>query len=51
MIIAGTDNSVWIDLGNEEPGHYEWVDVLYDGKPIKSPVNINSLPPGHYRLK
>jgi hypothetical protein len=28
----------------------EWVDVLVDGKPVLSPVDIDALPTGVYRL-
>jgi hypothetical protein len=28
----------------------EWVDYKLDGKPVKSPVDIDALPPGRYRL-
>ena len=57
MIVAGTGPLIYIDLGKDEPGMTlqrlegrEWVDYLKDGKVVKSPVKIDSLPPGKYRL-
>ena len=57
MIVAGTDQYIWIDLGNDEPGMTlqrfdgrQWVDYLVDGEVVKSPVKIEKLPPGKYRL-
>ena len=42
---------------NKEPGmtlqrqnRNRWVDVLMDGKIVKSPVDIDALPAGKYRL-
>jgi hypothetical protein len=28
----------------------DWVDYIVDGKVVKSPVDIDALPPGVYRL-
>ncbi len=61
MIIAGTSPPIWIDLGSEREGmllqskEYEgyefiWCDYMMNKKPVKSPVNIEGLPPGEYRL-
>jgi hypothetical protein len=57
MIIAGTHPLVQIDLGKDEAGmtlqrheDNEWVDYKMDGKVVKSPVDIESLPWGEYRL-
>jgi hypothetical protein len=57
MIAEGTHPSIQIDLGNDEPGMTlqrwdgkEWVDYKVDGKVIKSPVDIDALPAGRYRL-
>ena len=56
MIIAGTDKYIWIDLGNDAPGmtlqrfDREWVDYELDGEVIKSPVDIEALPPGTHGL-
>ena len=52
MIVAGTDKYIWIDLGKDEPGMTlqrlegrVWVDYV-----VKSPIDIERLPPGRYRL-
>ena len=29
---------------------HEWVTVIEDGQAVKSPVDIEKLPPGKYRL-
>ena len=61
MIIAGTSPPIHIDLGKDEPGmtlQYRdiergsvvWKDYLVDGEVVKSPVDINALPAGRYRL-
>ena len=57
MIVAGTDQYIWIDLGKDEPGmtlqRFErgvWRDYLVDGEPVLSPVDLEALPPGNYRL-
>ena len=57
MIVAGTGPPIWIDLGKDEPGMIlqrfdgrVWVDYLVDGEVVKSPVDIEALPPGKYRL-
>ena len=57
MIVAGTGPLIYIDLGRDEPGMTlqriearEWVDVTEDGEVVKSPVKIDKLPPGKYRL-
>ena len=57
MIVAGTGPSIYIDLGRDEPGMTlqrlegrEWVDYLVDGQVVKSPVKIDKLPAGKYRL-
>ena len=58
MIVAGTSPPIWIDLGKDEPGMVlqrqdrgsEWVNVVMDGKVVVSPVDIEKLPPGKYRL-
>ena len=53
MIAEGTHSPVQIDRGNDEPGMTlqrwdgkEWVDC----KVVKSPVDIDALPAGRYRL-
>jgi hypothetical protein len=57
MIVAGTDQYIWIDFGKDEPGmtlqRFDsgvWRDYLVDDKPVLSPVDIEALPPGKYRL-
>ena len=62
MITAGTSPPCSIDLGKDEPGmtlQYRDVkkgsivlcDYKVDGKIVKSPVDIDGLPAGKYRLK
>ncbi|MFC1795729.1 hypothetical protein ACFL1V_01450 [Pseudomonadota bacterium] len=57
MIYSAGDLGIEIDLGSNEPGailqRYEkdgWKDYLFDGEPVISPVDINKLPSGQYRL-
>ena len=56
MITAGTCLPILIDLGKDEPGvtlqrwDREWVTVIEDGEVVKSPVDIDALPAGRYRL-
>ena len=58
MILAGTSPLLYIDLGNNKPGMtlqrresgQEWKDYRKDGKKVKSPVDIDTLPAGRYRL-
>ena len=61
MIVAGTYPPINIDFGNDEPGmilqrEYReggsriWRDYKVDGKVVKSPVDIEKLPAGKYRL-
>jgi hypothetical protein len=56
MIAEGTHPPVQIDLGNDEPGMSlqrwkgEWVDYKAENKLVKSPVDIDALPSGRYRL-
>jgi hypothetical protein len=58
MIVAGTHPPITIDLGSNEPGMIpqlrwdgdDWVDYKADGKVVKSPVDIDALPSGRYRL-
>jgi len=58
MILCAGDLGVYIDLGNDEPEMTlqrrvrgeKWRDYLVDGKPVKLPVDIESLPSGEYRL-
>jgi hypothetical protein len=56
MIVAGTSPPINIDWGENEPGmtlqrrEGKWVNYKVDGKVVKSPVDIDALPPGKYRL-
>jgi hypothetical protein len=46
----------YIDWGEDEPGMTlqcrdgKWVNYKVDGEVVKSPVDIDALPPGRYRL-
>ena len=57
MISAGTSPPIWIDYGKDEPGMVlqrlvkrVWVDYEVGDEVVKSPVDIDKLPPGRYRL-
>jgi hypothetical protein len=56
MITESTSPFIRIDLGKNESGmtlqrlEDDWVDYTVDGKVIKSPVDIDALPAGRYRL-
>ena len=61
MIVAGTSPPIHIDLGKDEPGmtlqcrdvengYIVWRDYLVDGEVVKSPVVLDKLPAGVYRL-
>ena len=57
MIGAGTGPLIYIDLGKGEPGMVlqrlegrEWVDYVVDGEVVKSPLKLDKLPAGMYRL-
>ena len=61
MITAGSYPPISIDLGKDEPGmvlqyrdvergYIVWRDYKVDGESVKSPVDIDALPPGVYRL-
>lgn len=58
MISAGTHTGVWIDLGNDKPGMklqrrergQDWKNYLVNRRVVKSPVDIEALPAGKYRL-
>lgn len=47
-----------MDFDKNEPGmtlqrevkRDHWIDYMVDGKPVKSPVDLDTLPPGKYRL-
>jgi len=55
LILAGTSPFIYINLGKDEPGMIlqrregrEWCDYQVEGKPVKAPIKIDSLPPGRY---
>jgi len=61
MIVANTAPPIYIDLGNDEPGmtlqyrdiergYIVWRDYTVGGKVVTSPVDIDELPHGRYRL-
>jgi hypothetical protein len=57
VIVAGTYPPISIDLGKDEAGMTlqrldgkEWVDYKVNRKLVKSPVDIDALPAGRYRL-
>jgi len=57
MIVAGTGPLIYIDLGKDEPGMVlqrqdrdGWVDVIINGDVVRSPIKIDKLPAGRYRL-
>ena len=37
-------------LTSTQGGYLIWRDVVNDGEAVKSPVDIDALPPGVYRL-
>ena len=62
MITSGTYPPISIDLGKDElgmtlqyrdveRGYIVWRDFNVDGEVVKSPVDIDALLPGVYRLK
>ena len=58
MIYSAGDLGIEIDLGSDEPGSIlqryaidGWKDYLIDGEPVISPVDVNALPSGQYRLR
>ena len=56
MITTSTSPFLYIDWGKNEPGMIlqkwdgDWVSYKVDGKVVKSPFDIDALPPGKYRL-
>jgi hypothetical protein len=56
MILEDTHPLIRVDLGKNKPGmtlqrlEDEWMDYKVDGKLLKSPVDIDALPSGKYRL-
>jgi hypothetical protein len=57
MITESTSPFLYIDWGEDEPDMTlqrregrDWVNYKVDGKVVKSPVDIDALPPVRYRL-
>jgi hypothetical protein len=61
MIVEGTHPPINIDWGEEKPGmtlqrwdgdgrYLIWRDYEVNGETVKSPVDIDALPAGRYRL-
>ena len=57
MITESTSPFLHFDSGKDAPGmtlqrreDREWVDYKVGGKVVKSPVDIDALPAGRYRL-
>ena len=58
MIYSLGDLALEIDVGRNQPGAIlqrkikgRYQDYLIDGKPVINPVDVNTLPPGWYRLR
>ena len=62
MIVAATHLPIHIDLGKDDPGmtlqrryreggNLIWRDVVEDGQVVLSPVDIDALPFGKFRLR
>ena len=61
MIVAGTSPPIHTDLGRDEPGmtlqrrdreggYFVWRDVVKGEEVVMSPVDVDMLPAGCYRL-
>jgi len=58
MIVSSGHKGDWIDLGNNKPGMklqrrergQDWKNYLVNRRLVKSPVDIETLPAGKYRL-
>jgi hypothetical protein len=57
MIYSAVDLGIEIDFGPDQPGAVlqrkekgHWHDYLVEGKPVTKPFDVESLPPGFYRL-
>jgi hypothetical protein len=58
MIYSAVDLVIEIDFGPDQPGAIlqrkekcYWHDYLVDGKPVVNPFDVETLPPGWYRLR
>ncbi len=58
LIVSSGHTGVWIDIGDNKPGMklqrrergQEWKNYLVNRRLVKSPVDIETLPAGKYRL-
>jgi len=57
MILSAVDLCIEIDFGSDQPGAIlqrkekgHWHDYLVDGKPVVNPFDVETLPPGFYRV-
>ena len=57
MIYSADDLGVEIDFGSDQSGAVlqrkekgSWHDYLVDGKPVVNPFDVETLPPGIYRV-
>lgn len=58
MILSTADLGIEIDFGTDRPGAIlqrkdkgYWRDYLVDGEPVTNPFDVETLPPGFYRLR
>jgi hypothetical protein len=57
MILQAGDLGILIDFGDNLPGSVlqrkeggKWRDYEVDRRTVTAPIDVNSLPPGEYRL-
>ena len=57
MRLSAADLGIEIDFGSDQPGAIlqrkdegYWNDYLVDGEPVANPFDVETLPPGFYRL-
>jgi hypothetical protein len=58
MILSAGDLGIEIDFGADKPGAIlqrkeegHWRDYLVKGEPVVKPFDVETLPPGRYRLR
>ena len=56
MILSAGDLGIEIDFGDNQPGAIiqrkgYWHDYLVEGEPVVNPFDVETLPPGWYRLR
>ncbi len=58
MIYSAGDLGIEIDFGSDQPGAIlqrkdkgYWHDYLVSGEPVMNPFDVETLPPGEYRLR